>query len=383
MKPYFIYINIKILIISVFLSLASLSYSQDSLQYKSNFFTKMLFPDSTQLVRYRIVPVLNYSPETRLGFGAGAILNWDYKNAPEGTNSSWFQSFFMYTQNNQIDWTSKFQIFTNENKFFFAGSVGYIKFPQNYYGVGNDIEFSDRENFSFQQIYFDLKNRIRVSKKMYLGVDYYFNKNYDIQWIEGSKFESDTTLVGTSGYLISGIGPEVVFDTRDYPFNPTKGIFFSASVIFHSDIFGSEYSYNYYAVDYRQFFLINKKKRWVLGINVYGLFANGEVPFNRIPALGGIQIMRGYYSGRYRDNNYLAAQLEWRMPIWRFIGLAAWVGTGQVASNFNQFSWDGLKPNVGIGLRFLFDKKSKLTLRADQGFGTNSNGFYIRVNEAF
>lgn len=383
MKSLFIIRIKKILFVSSFLLMASFSFSQDTLQHRSNFFTKMLFPDSTQLFRYRIVPVLNYSPETRVGFGAGFILNWDYKNAPPHTNSSLFQSFFMYTQNDQIDWTSKFHIFTNENKFFFSGSIGYIKFPQNYYGVGNDIEFSNREKFSFQQVYFDLKNRIKVTKKMYLGVDYYFNKNYDVQWIEGSKFESDTTLIGTSGYLISGIGPEIVFDTRDYPFNPTKGIFFSASVIFHSKAFGSEYSYNYYAVDYRQFFLINKKKRWVLGLNLYGLFANGEVPFNRIPALGGIQIMRGYYSGRYRDNNYIAGQLEWRMPIWRFIGVTAWVGTGQVAANFNQFSWDGLKPNVGIGLRFLFDQKSKLTLRADQGFGTNSDGFYIRINEAF
>jgi outer membrane protein assembly factor BamA len=356
---------------------------QDSLRLKQSFFSKMFFPDSTQLIRYRVVPFVNYAPETRLGFGAGIIINWDYKDAAPKTNSSLAQSFLYYTQNNQIDWTSKFEIFTNRNRFSFSGSIGYIKFPQNYFGVGNYIPFDQREKFSFQQVYFDIKSRVRLRKGFYVGIDYYFNTNYDVQWPEGSQFEGDPSLYGTQGYLISGIGPEVVLDTRDYPLNPSKGSYMSASLLFFSDVLGSEYSYNYYQLDLRHFFLLNKKKRWVLGVQLYGLFAKGEAPFNRIPALGGPEIMRGYYSGRFRDHNYIAGQVEWRMPVWRFIGITAWMGTGQVASNFNEFAWTGFKPNAGIGLRFMIDKRSKMNVRADQGFGTNTKGFYLRINEAF
>ena len=363
--------------------LSNTSISQDSLKTKQNFLSRMYFPDSTQTFRYRITPVLNYSPETRLGIGAGAILNWNYKNAKEGTNSSHFQSFLFFTQNNQIDWTSLYDIYTNENRFFLSGKIGYIKFPQNYYGVGNDIDSENSEKFSFQQFYIDLRNRIKIGKGFYFGVDYYFNKNYDVKWEEGSKFEYDSTLYGTEGYLVSGLGPEIAYDTRDFPAAPTKGSFLSASVLFFTPSLGSQYTYQYFQTDFRHYFLMNKKKSWVLAVNFIGLFSLGEVPFNRLPALGGPQIMRGYYSGRYRDHNYIALQMEWRMPIWKMFSLAVWTGAGQVSAKVNQFYWDGFKPNFGVGLRIEFDQKSKTRLRLDQGFGRDSRGFYFRINEAF
>jgi hypothetical protein len=383
MKLFFISGPLKSALIFLMIIVLHPAHSQDSLAHKRSLLKRMYFPDSTQVLRFKVLPVINYSPETRLGFGGGMIFNWDYKKATAGTNSSLLQSFFIYTQNKQIEWTNKFEIYTNENLFFFSGSIAYIKFPQYYFGVGDDIPFDDRENFSFQQVYIDLKNRVKVKKGIYLGLGYYFNKNYDVQWMENSKFVNDSSLYGTQGYLISGLGPELVYDTRDFPFNPTKGTFISASVLFFREGLGSEYSYTYYQLDIRHFFLINEKKRWVLGVNLFGLFAPGEATFNRLPALGGQQIMRGYYSGRYRDQNYIAAQIEWRMPVWKMIGIAAWAGTGEVSSSLDQFSWIGLKPNAGIGLRVLFDKRSKLNIRADQGFGRNSSGFYLKINEAF
>jgi len=356
---------------------------QDSVEKKDGFFQKMLSPDSTQLFRFKVLPILTYSPETSLGIGAGFVFNWDYATASASTNSSLAQSFFYYTLNDQIDWTTLFELYSNENKFFISGKLGYIKFPQYYYGVGNDLVAEEREKFSFQQFYIDLRNRIKIANGIYLGVDYYFNKNYDVSWQEDSKFSSDPFYIATDGYLLSGIGPEIAFDTRDYPFNPDKGSYLSASMLVFSDAFGSEYSYNSYQLDFRHFIPVNLKKHWVIALNFYGLFAKGDVPFNRLPALGNSQIMRGYYSGRFRDHNYIAFQLEWRMPLWKFIGLRTWVGTGQVASKFDQFHMTGFKPNVGVGIRLEFDKRSRSNARLDQGFGEGQEGFYLKINEAF
>lgn len=348
-----------------------------------HFFQKMLYPDSTQLFRFKVLPILTYSPETSLGIGGGFVFNWDYKNASTETNSSLAQSFFYYTLNHQIDWTSLFELFTNENKFFFSGKIGYIKFPQYYYGVGNDLIEEEKEKFTFSQFYLDLRNRVKVTKGFYVGIDYYFNTNYNVAWKEDSRFSNDPFYIGTNGYVLSGVGPEIAFDTRDYPFNPDKGSFFSASMLIFSDVLGSEYNYNSYQLDFRQYIPVNIKKHWVIAVNIYGLFAKGDVPFNRLPALGNSQIMRGYYSGRFRDHNYIAMQLEWRMPLWKFIGLRTWVGTGQVAAQINQFHMSGFKPNVGVGIRLEFDKKSRSSVRLDQGFGENQDGFYLKINEAF
>jgi hypothetical protein len=43
----------------------------------------------------------------------------------------------------------------------------------------------------------------------------------------------------------------------------------------------------------------------------------------------------------------------------------------------------GLKPSLGSGLRYAIDKKEKLNLRLDVGFGHHSYGLYFNITEAF
>jgi hypothetical protein len=58
--------------------------------------------------------------------------------------------------------------------------------------------------------------------------------------------------------------------------------------------------------------------------------------------LGGPETMRGYYMGRYRDKQLLAAQVEWRFSIWwRFIGVGFY-GIGDVTNDFHDLSWGWL-----------------------------------------
>ena len=56
---------------------------------------------------------------------------------------------------------------------------------------------------------------------------------------------------------------------------------------------------------------------------------------------------------------------------------------GEVFEEFDKFSLDSLKPSYGIGLRFKFNQKENVNLRADLGFGENTNGIYFNVGEAF
>jgi outer membrane translocation and assembly module TamA len=93
--------------------------------------------------------------------------------------------------------------------------------------------------------------------------------------------------------------------------------------------------------------------------------------------------MRGYYAGRFRDKNLLVFQAEYRLPlVWR-LGLVGFAGLGNVAGKFSQLNLDSLKPSYGVGLRFLFDKKEKIRIRMDIGFGKGTSGFYFSIFEAF
>lgn len=91
--------------------------------------------------------------------------------------------------------------------------------------------------------------------------------------------------------------------------------------------------------------------------------------------------MRGYYGGRYIDNNMLSAQLELRQHIFDRIGCALWAGGGGVFSSYDNLRWKNILPNYGIGLRV--EIKHNVNARIDYGFGKGTGGFVFAIGEAF
>ncbi len=94
--------------------------------------------------------------------------------------------------------------------------------------------------------------------------------------------------------------------------------------------------------------------------------------------------MRGYYEGRYTDNNFIAAQVEHRFHLIERFGMVVFAAAGRVGLRPRDlFTFQGLKPSLGSGLRYAIDKKEKLNLRLDIGFGHRSTGVYFNITEAF
>jgi hypothetical protein len=94
--------------------------------------------------------------------------------------------------------------------------------------------------------------------------------------------------------------------------------------------------------------------------------------------------MRGYFEGRFRDKNYLAAQVEWRQPIYKFIHASAFFSAGEVAPEIDLFKISTMKFTGGGGLRILLNKKEAIFARVDFAFNNEGGtGFYIRINDAF
>jgi hypothetical protein len=99
-------------------------------------------------------------------------------------------------------------------------------------------------------------------------------------------------------------------------------------------------------------------------------------------------MMRGYYFGRYRDKNQLAAQAEYRfLPIpFRFskrIGAAVFAGTGTVFDKTSNISLSNIKLTGGAGLRLLLFPKKDIWTRFDYAVTREGGGFYLLIGEAF
>jgi outer membrane translocation and assembly module TamA len=99
--------------------------------------------------------------------------------------------------------------------------------------------------------------------------------------------------------------------------------------------------------------------------------------------LGGDAIMRGYYNGRYRDNQQMSIQGEYRRQLLPWLGVTAFSAFGDVASDFNSFDLGDFKWAAGGGLRFMVNRSDRINIRIDYGIGENTSGFYFAFAEAF
>jgi hypothetical protein len=136
-------------------------------------------------------------------------------------------------------------------------------------------------------------------------------------------------------------------------------------------------------LDARKFITLSHRRNDVFAFQLYFLATTGNPVWNEIGALGGMDLMRGYYSGRYRDNVYFASQAEYRLPLTKMFGLVTFVGLGDVSHSLSTFGFNNLKPSYGAGLRVRIDNKEKLNLRIDYGIGKHTSNFYITVAESF
>lgn len=325
------------------------------------------------------LPVLYYAPETKFGFGALASMTFKLGKNKEATRSSNLQTYFLYTQQGQMDGTARYTLFTNEEKYVIQGRFTYLYFPEFFYGIGNNLPAENEELVSYKRV--RIRNRVlrKVSKKLFAGLQYRYVEMFQVEPTAGGLLETNR-VPGYNGSIVSGLGAAVVFDSRDNILNSYKGAYLELSNYNYFSGLGSEYDYNSITVDLRKYFKLFPNREHILAIQGYGNFINGTAPYKEMSEFG----MRGYYLGRYRENDYISAQVEYRLPVWRWFGMAAFTGVGDVANDISKFSMANLKASYGIGLRFKIDKKNKTNIRVDYGLGSDgSSGFYLEIGEAF
>src|SRR5262249_42942898 len=76
-----------------------------------------------------------------------------------------------------------------------------------------------------------------------------------------------------------------------------------------------------------------------------------QIPFFMLPSAGGGSSLRGYSSWRFRDQNSLVMQAEYRIMINRYLDLAFFYDTGKVAARTKDIDFTDLKDDYGFGVR--------------------------------
>jgi outer membrane protein assembly factor BamA len=339
--------------------------------------------DTVQREKRRLiagVPVVFYTPETRFGFGLSGFCIFNWKNDSLNARRSSFSLGFAYTQNRQVLSYLPFNLFLKNRAYHLYGEVAFNRYNYNFYGVGNRIppDYVERYGVEFPRLRFTALKRL--STYFYAGLRYAFDKFtlFDLQ--EGGYLET-RQVKGSEGGNISGFGAVFLRDSRDFIFYPAKG-WWSELVIFGAGRpVGSSFDYTRIAFDFSKYVSLSDKD--IIALNIYSLYSSTDLPFFQMAMLGGIKKMRGFYEGRYRDNNALLFQAEYRRRLFWLIGATVFGSVGQVAHRYGAFYHANWRYTYGAGLRLMIDKNQRVNLRADFAVGNNQILPYFTVGEAF
>lgn len=342
-----------------------------------------LFSQSKKSISITPLPVIYYAPETRLGLGAAAAMLFRLpKSDSAQTTKSNIQPYFIYTLNKQILTNIPYTVFGNQNKWRTEGELAYFYFPELYFGLGNNTPENTKQLVSFKWIRFLNKTGFKINNLGYWGWIAEMVSQWDIKPEGNGIFQQDSP-VGANGSVVTGIGPLWMWDSRDYVMDAHKGWFGDVSVTYFNKALGGNFDFWRFRTDFRYYRNLSKKKPVILAFQAITQFTFGDAPYRHQPPLGGDQMLRGYYWGRYRANHYLALQSELRFPIYKRLRGVVFAAAGQVSPSLTQFMISEIRWTLGFGLRFVVHRADRVNIRVDQGFGNNTDGLYINLGEAF
>ncbi|MCW3087972.1 MAG: surface antigen [Sediminibacterium sp.] len=349
-----------------------------------NLLTPVLYgqKDSVKAPHLLIFPVIARSIETGWSFGTAGAFTFHLSAKDTVSRTSNLQLLLLYSTKKQLVTAINGSQYFHKEKYILNEQVSFSSYPDKFWGLGKSTPDSHEEPYKFRQYYIYLHLLRKIAPSFFVGLLYEKQKVWDISYVPGGLFDQQR-IVGRNGYHISGLGSSLTYDRRNNAFAPGKG--FLGQVYFnHFDKFwGSDFNYTNIVVDLRTYLPVARQQ--VLALQLYSFNNTGpEVPIRSLASFGGANRMRGYYDGRYKEQQQLILQAEYRFPVWKRFGAVAFGGAGNVSRNFADYSLHDLKYSYGAGLRFALDKKEKLNLRVDYGIGAGKNsGFYLQLGEAF
>ena len=360
------------------------SIPADSANKRDGFFTRILryFEDSNKEKPYKKfdVSVIGgpfYTSDMKLGVGlvgAGLYRMNGCDSIMQPSNVSLFGSvstvgFYMLgLSGNNLFPEDNYRL--NYTLFFYS-------FPSYYWGIGynNANRDNNKSKIDRFQALMKVEFLIKLSNNFYIGPSLMWDYAKAKDVATHQQYLFDGMSLSQRNY---GVGASIQYDTRDYIYNASRGIYLYLAQSFRPSWLGNKQAFSTTDFITRGYKIV--WKGGILAGELKGTFNFGNPPWSLMAELGSQGSMRGYYEGRYRDKHSIAAQVELRQHVWRRNGITVWLGAGNVFHNARTFK--KILPNYGIGYRWEF--KKRVNVRLDLGFGkSGQSGFTFNINEAF
>ncbi len=325
-----------------------------------------------------IAPIPGNSPQLgwSLTLAGGYFLN-SRKEDSESPPST-LGGFGMIAENGSYAYGGGAYLHLLEDKLRVKAGAGYADLRYRFYGIGNEQNSLGISLDILQEmpLYFAAAT-YRVWNKLYLGVGY-----------TGGTVNTKARIVFPDPNLVNPLGDlnigawmiPMEFDTRDHEQFPRSGIHITGRAMLYRKSSGSDFDATTYKIAGNYYLPMGERN--VLATRLVIRWTKGDAPFFLKSTFGGSTDLRGYPSGRYRDNMMYAIQTEYRWQFndrWIFTGF---VGVGEVADRFSNFG-NNFLPAAGLSTRFVLSKEHRVSLSFDVATGTEGTEVYVGVGEAF
>jgi hypothetical protein len=373
----------------IFIVVIAVSFDSPAQQRRPSLFSRYinsLINDTSDIRKpqFLIYPTVAYAPETSWEFGLSSVLVF-YANRDTSNRLSEVTAFTFITLEQQYGLWFDHALYSQDNQWFGLGRLRFQSFPLLYFGIGMDSPEEHVAQVNANLVQIRERGLRKILKGLYAGVEVDYQNLSAVEFIPNtSEFNSYPT--GSSGSANLGLGAGILYDTRHNILNVRHGFFSEFAFLHYDRSWGSDFEFTSFVSDTRLYTPINTRD--VLAFQLLGQFNVGNTPFNQLAMMGGETMMRGYYSGRYRDQNQIAAQAEYRflplpLTFTKRFGAALFAGTATVFNDRREVTLEKFVWSAGGGLRFLLFPKKDIFTRFDVAFTAEGTGFYIFIGEAF
>lgn len=329
-----------------------------------------------------IIPYASYQQETNVTAG---IAYGYYFKSNDISKISAISGSASYTLRNQFIFNITPKIYFNNTNWFLYSNLNLRKYPDYFYGISNKPT-ATKIAYTPQNMAILLQPQYILSKNIYIGVSISGRLERTLYNIDTATRDSLFKNYGSEGwdpYSNFAIGLVAAYDTRDNQFYPQRGSFVKVLTSISQAGWGSTYSLREMSVDCRHYFPMFNTHVWAWQAYYAGIWGKKGIPFQLLPTIGGLDDLRGFRQGMYRENVVFLLQSEYRFPIYKQLKAAVFCSAGDVVNSSN-YAVDKLKVAYGAGLRYrLNDARVHLRLDVAKNNYGDKLQLYITATEAF
>ncbi len=206
--------------------------------------------------------------------------------------------------------------------------------------------------------------------------------------------------VGLDGGRVSILQQALIYDTRDFEPDPTRGLYFEVGNECSAPAIGSQFTFNKLFTQVKAFRQLPVGPRTVLAArlgvgNIFGdnapffEFQDQWSPDGSVNSLGGAKSLRGYRANRFLARSLWFSNVELRVRVGetligkqRFaLAVAPFLDFGTVRDRWQALNLDRVRAAQGVGARIAWNQSTIVSL--DFGRSSEDRLFFLGVGQAF